>query len=361
MSSHATKKKFSFVGVVVALAVVALGCEVPDPTPNQVVSVGWGSDIAPQYADIPYVDEAYMGCPGNLTDNAPCQGAQTLDIYPAVVGGNKGTIVHVHGGAFKEGSKYPLAYSDILSWMTHNGWNLISVDYRLVSNDQFLFPTGIQDVAAALRWVETNGSAYGLNTSRLVVAGHSAGGTLAALAGTAANSELPEFAGIPSLSGWVSIAGIMDYSAGDMSSLWTSVWAPNLATQGAIASPVTWWDTDDPLGYIAHGDLDNIVEIENVNRMVMKSKGTERIQVDIVDRFDDGSFMPVDMRGHAPQPGMNRNHFLSWLNELPAVGNDSGFSGSYEKAAAPTTPKVVMSSWVLGTVTPQHIWVRLYQ
>ncbi|MRV72091.1 alpha/beta hydrolase fold domain-containing protein [Duganella sp. FT92W] len=58
------------------------------------------------------------------------------------------------------------------------GCAVLSVDYRLAP--EAVFPAALDDGCAALRWVAAHGAAFGIDASRLAVAGDSAGGNLAA-------------------------------------------------------------------------------------------------------------------------------------------------------------------------------------
>ncbi|MGH3281896.1 MAG: alpha/beta hydrolase, partial [Trebonia sp.] len=53
------------------------------------------------------------------------------------------------------------------------GWVGVTITYRLAP--EFTWPSGAQDVAAAVAWVRDNIASYGGDPSRIVVAGHSAG------------------------------------------------------------------------------------------------------------------------------------------------------------------------------------------
>jgi triacylglycerol lipase len=84
--------------------------------------------------------------------------------------------VFVHGGGFVGGDKHvpgmPM-YDHIGAWAVRNGWVGVTITYRLAP--EFTWPSGAQDVAAAVGWVRANIAAYGGDPSRIVVAGHSAG------------------------------------------------------------------------------------------------------------------------------------------------------------------------------------------
>jgi acetyl esterase/lipase len=94
-------------------------------------------------------------------------------------------IVWVHGGAWRSGSKKSMP----LSKLVENGYPIASVDYRL--STQAKFPAQIHDIKAAIRFVRGHGKQWGVETKKIVVAGDSAGGHLAALVGVSSgNSEL---------------------------------------------------------------------------------------------------------------------------------------------------------------------------
>ncbi len=85
-------------------------------------------------------------------------------------------LVFVHGGGFVGGDKHvpgmPM-YDHIGAWAVRNGWVGVTITYRLAP--EHTWPSGAQDVAAAVEWVRGNIAAYGGDPSRIVLAGHSAG------------------------------------------------------------------------------------------------------------------------------------------------------------------------------------------
>ena len=85
-------------------------------------------------------------------------------------------LVFVHGGGFTGGDKHvpgaPM-YDHVGAWAVRNGWVGVTITYRLAPGHTW--PSGAQDVAAAVQWVRGNIASYGGDPSRIVVAGHSAG------------------------------------------------------------------------------------------------------------------------------------------------------------------------------------------
>ncbi len=97
-------------------------------------------------------------------------------------------IIIVHGGGWRSGSRsqhYPLAQS-----LANLGYVCFTPEYRL--STEALFPAGVYDVKAAIRWVKANAAAYAIDSNKVVIMGFSAGGELAAFMGTTGNMPLFE-------------------------------------------------------------------------------------------------------------------------------------------------------------------------
>jgi acetyl esterase len=90
----------------------------------------------------------------------------------------RGAAIVFHGGGWFMGN---LDSFDATSrhLASDSGLAVVSVDYRLAP--ECPFPAALDDVWAATQWVAKNGEALGVDASRLVVLGESAGGNLAAL------------------------------------------------------------------------------------------------------------------------------------------------------------------------------------
>ena len=107
---------------------------------------------------------------------------QKLDIYlPSEGKGPFPTIIVFHGGGFYEGNKSRQYTAPMLQGLNH-GYAVVTVDYRL--SDEAKFPAAINDAKAAIRFIKVNAAQYNLNPNKISLWGSSAGGNLAALAGT---------------------------------------------------------------------------------------------------------------------------------------------------------------------------------
>jgi len=94
-------------------------------------------------------------------------------------------IVWVHGGAWRSGSKKEMPLAPLIA----RGWAVASVDYRLTPVAPF--PANIHDLKAAIRFLRARQQDYGFDSTRIAIAGSSAGAHLAALVGvTNGHAEL---------------------------------------------------------------------------------------------------------------------------------------------------------------------------
>jgi acetyl esterase/lipase len=90
-------------------------------------------------------------------------------------------VVFLHGGGWSGGTR--TTGPDFERYFARDGLATVSIDYRLTPS--ITFPSNVEDVRTAIRWLKANAAAHGLDASRICLWGTSAGGHLAAVAGLA--------------------------------------------------------------------------------------------------------------------------------------------------------------------------------
>lgn len=92
-------------------------------------------------------------------------------------------IIIIHGGGWRTGNRtlhYPMAQR-----LADLGYVCFTPEYRL--STEALYPAAVFDIKSVIRWVRKNAAEYNIDTEKIVVAGHSAGGELAAMMGATNN------------------------------------------------------------------------------------------------------------------------------------------------------------------------------
>ncbi len=86
-------------------------------------------------------------------------------------------LMFVHGGAFVDGDKDRTSevYSNVLWYFARHGVIGVNVEFRLAP--EFKYPSGTQDIAAAVAWVRAHAASWGGDPDRIYLMGHSAGAT----------------------------------------------------------------------------------------------------------------------------------------------------------------------------------------
>lgn len=134
----------------------------------------FAADVVVQIDDVTYVEGS---------DNP----RQRLDLYMPRGLDDFPVVIFVHGGYWVgQDKKYfePVVglYGNVGRALARRGIGAVVINYRLVPD--VVFDQQFDDVAQAIAWTRDHVDAYGGDPSRLVLAGHSAGGHIAALAGS---------------------------------------------------------------------------------------------------------------------------------------------------------------------------------
>ncbi|MFG1608705.1 alpha/beta hydrolase [Actinoplanes sp. NPDC049265] len=113
-----------------------------------------------------------------------------------------GCLYHTHGGGMIMGDNRT-GVPDLLDWADQFGLVVVSVDYRLAPETPH--PGPVDDCYAGLVWTAAHAAELGFDSDRLLIAGGSAGGGLAAAVALKARDE-----GGPALAGQMLMCPMLD-------------------------------------------------------------------------------------------------------------------------------------------------------
>ncbi len=128
-----------------------------------------------------------------------------LDVYLPKGKMNFPVMVFLHGGSWKSGDR--TAYPLFGSRFAKTGIGVVIPSYRLMPKNPH--PAQIDDAAAAYAWAYKNIASYGGDPSRIYIAGHSAGGHLAALLALD-TKYLAKYDLAGTIHGVISLSGVYD-------------------------------------------------------------------------------------------------------------------------------------------------------
>ncbi|HYH74725.1 MAG TPA: alpha/beta hydrolase [Candidatus Saccharimonadales bacterium] len=201
----------------------------------------------------------------DITYCSPGGMAQKLDLHIPDSTKQYPLLVYVHGGGWYAGSKESAVATDYISEVARLGYVVASINYRLVP--EYTFPSQIEDTKCAIRFLRANADKYQIDAARVGILGESAGGYLAALAGTSGNNttfktaeyaaESDDVQAVVDLFGPTTFVGTTaSASATRMAKNFLGTADPTAASAGTYATQ------DDPPFLIVHGDADKTVPLE---------------------------------------------------------------------------------------------------
>ncbi|BBX19224.1 esterase [Mycolicibacterium duvalii] len=211
-----------------------------------------------------------------------------LPAHPAPV------MIFVPGGAWVHGSRMLQGYA-LMSHLAQQGWVCLSIDYRVSPHHRW--PAHIADVKTAIAWARANVDRFGGDRNFVAVAGTSAGGHLAALAGLTANDpefqdELPEGSDT-SVDAVVGIYGRYDWE--DKSTVERVRFVDFLervVVKRSIdkhpdvfrkASPIAQVHPDAPPFLVVHGTGDSVIPVAQARSFVERMRDVSRSVVGYVE------------------------------------------------------------------------------
>ncbi|GHT57199.1 alpha/beta hydrolase [Spirochaetia bacterium] len=266
--------------------------------PNGVLDNSW---VTRKYLDVAYARES---------------NAQKLDLYlPETGGGPFPTIVFIHGGAFMMCDKADNQVRPYLKKGLELGYAVASLNYRL--SGEALFPAGIKDVKAAIRFLRANAAKYHLDGKKFIAAGGSSGANYTCMICVTGNRpDLEDLSqGNAEYSSAVQ-AGVSWFAPTDFSKMDEQLTANGLAQfadhnfadspesrymGGQIttlpnekvqaANPMTYVHPDMPPLFLQHGRKDHLVPWQQSALLAEKIEaiaGKEKVSFEILESADHG-------------------------------------------------------------------------
>ncbi|MBY0441809.1 MAG: alpha/beta hydrolase [Mycobacteriaceae bacterium] len=218
--------------------------------------------------------------------------AQLLDVWrrkdlpvrPAPV------LVFVPGGAWVHGSRTLQGYA-LMSHLAERGWVCLAINYRVAPHHRW--PRPIADVKTAIAWARANVDKFGGDRDFVAVAGCSAGGHLAALAGLAVpdpqyEAQLPAGANT-SVDAVIGIYGRYDWQDRSTAErerfvdfLERVVVNQRIASHPEIfhdASPMTRVHAQAPPFLVIHGSRDSVVPVAQARSFAQRLRAVSDSEV----------------------------------------------------------------------------------
>ncbi|MGC4938690.1 prolyl oligopeptidase family serine peptidase [Kribbella sp. DT2] len=196
----------------------------------------------------------------------PYAGKLRMDILAPQGSGPHPLVLYLPGGGFVSARRQMAAKQR--QYVAAAGFVVASIDYRTASVGAS-YRDGLTDVATALDFLRANATEYGVDTGKSAVWGESAGGYLAAMAGTDPGNKLDA---VVDVFGASNLAMVADGFDADTVTAYTSAGSPIQAyilgpdrapadhpDEMRQADPAGRVTADTPPFLLLHGDDDRII------------------------------------------------------------------------------------------------------
>ncbi|MCR4439958.1 MAG: alpha/beta hydrolase [bacterium] len=192
-------------------------------------------------------------------------------------------VLLFHGGGWVAGQKE----RNVLQLLPYLrlGWVAVNIEYRIARNS--LAPAAVEDCRCALRWVWSHAAEYGIDRSKLVLTGGSAGGHLALITGM-----LPQYsqfdrqcptdgnmrwsdaqepaAAVAAIVNWYGITDVAELLQGPNAKHYAIEWFGSMREREQLArevSPISYVRKGLPPIITIHGSEDNVVPYAQATRL----------------------------------------------------------------------------------------------
>lgn len=292
-------------------------------------------------------------------------GAMELDLFVPEIE-DPPLVVYVHGGGWAYATRANTP--DLERYAAEWGVAFASVSYRLAPipedspfdpapdnpTPRGVFPAQILDVKAAIRWLRANAGTYGFDADEVAVWGASAGGHLAALAGTLGDvtdlagdvypAEMVEKRVAPDHSGrvqavvdWYGVSDLRELDGDGLESLLLGGIVSENLEKARLASPISYVSETTPPFLVMHGRADDVVPIDQTE-LLADALANAHVDATVYELHDLGHVFGADSERSAmerltrtPRPAQSVTataHFVDGegdggLDGVPPAGPDA--------------------------------------
>lgn len=233
---------------------------------------------------------------------------QKVDVFLPAAPQNAPIILMVHGGAWITGDKAnPGVVGNKAAYWLPQGYIVVSANYRMVPDDADPYTQAL-DVAAALAYVQKNAAAWGGDTARIVLMGHSAGAHLVGLLGVRPDIAYTEGAapwrGVVMLdSGAIDVVALMklphakfyDKAFGTDEELWHKTSLTRQLQENAVPLLLVCSSKRKDKPCLQGEALVKMMQHKNLRAEILRvAKGHGAISLDLGKADDDGYTTAVD-------------------------------------------------------------------
>ncbi len=200
-------------------------------------------------------------------------------------------VIWIHGGGWVSGSKSAAREKNICGTLAENGYAAFSIDYVLGKGEggKVPWPQNLDDCKSALKYIREHAAEYGIDPSRVAIAGGSAGAHLALMTGLTLESNrvscIMDFYGPTWFTDEKRIARFPGNNVDEMTA------------NAKAASPIDFIKKDSPPILVLHGTNDKTCDISYSRELVkkMESLGTVHEYIEVPGAPHSFHLQPKEM------------------------------------------------------------------
>ena len=194
---------------------------------------------------------------------------QIVDVYtPLAAHDDVPLVVYFYGGGWTDGHKEEFEF--VASSLTRAGFVVAIPDYQLYPD--VVFPTFVEDGAAAVAWALENAGRFGATSNRTYLMGHSAGAQIAALLAIDRRYLQSEGADPNAIVGLLGLSGPYDFLPLTEDNYLQQLFPEPVRDASQAIRFVT---ADAPPTLLIHGGDDDIVEPGNILRLAARLESVD--------------------------------------------------------------------------------------